>query len=79
MKSITRLDFGNCEVYGKPGWLTVGRVYCSPRVLWINEPREVWRPGQEDALLLSFVQAPEGELRLGLPAGSYTLKLSFYD
>ncbi len=79
MKSIARLDFGNCEVYGKPGWLTVGRVYCSPRVLWINEPREVWRPGHEDPLLLSFVQAPEGELRLGLPAGSYTLKLSFYD
>jgi len=79
MKSIARLDFGNCEVYGKSGWLTVGRVYCSPRVLWINEPREVWRPGNEDPLLLSFVQAPEGELRLGLPPGSYTLKLSFYD
>ena len=31
MHSIARLDFGNCEVYGKPGWLTVGRVYCSPR------------------------------------------------
>ena len=79
MRSIARLDFGNCEVYGKPGWLTVGRVYCSPRVLWVNEPREVWRPGHEDRLLLSFVQAPEGELRLGLPPGCYTLKLSFYD
>jgi hypothetical protein len=79
MRSIARLDFGNCEVYGKPGWLTVGRVYCSPRVLWVNEPREVWRPGHEDPLLLSFVQAPEGELRLGLPPGCYTLKLSFYD
>ena len=79
MHSIARLDFGNCEVYGKPGWLTVGRVYCSPRVLWVNEPREVWRPGDEDPLLLSFVQAPEGELRLGLPPGCYTLKLSLYD
>ena len=79
MHSIARLDFGNCEVYGKPGWFTVGRVYCSPRVLWVNEPREVWRPGNEDPLLLSFVQAQEGELRLGLPAGSYTLKLSLYD
>ena len=39
----------------------------------------MWRPGNEDPLLLSFVQAPEGELRLGLPAGSYTLKLSLYD
>lgn len=79
MHSIARLDFGNCEVYGKPGWLTVGRVYCSPRVLWVNEPREVWRPGDADPLLLSFVQDQEGELRLGLPPGSYTLKLSFFD
>jgi hypothetical protein len=79
MHSIARFDFGNCEVYGKAGWLTVGRVYCSPRVLWVNEPQEVWRPGHEDPLLLSFVQAREGELRLGLPPGNYTLKLSFYD
>jgi hypothetical protein len=79
MHSIARLDFGNCEVYGKSGWLTVGRVYCSPRVLWVNEPREIWRPGDADPLLLSFVQDQEGELRLGLPPGSYTLKLSFFD
>ncbi len=79
MKSVARCAFGNCEYYGKEGYHLTGRVYCSPRFLWINEPREVWRPGNEDTLLLGFVSAQKGEFRIGLPAGSYRLKMTFYD
>lgn len=85
MKAIARIDFGNCEFHVKEGWHLTGRVYCSPRWLWIDEPREIWRApevwkaGVEDSLLLSFVQAPRGEFRIGLLAGMYRLKMSFYD
>jgi len=79
MKSIARMAFGNCEFYGKEGYHLTGRVYCSPRFLWINEPREVYRVGNEDTLLQSFVQSQKGEFRIGLPAGSFRLKMTFYD
>lgn len=79
MKSIARMAFGNCEFAGKEGYHLTGRVYCSPRFLWVNEPREVYRTGNEDSLLLSFVQDQRAEFRIGLPAGSYRLKLTFYD
>ena len=85
MKTIARIDFGNAEFPVQEGYYLTGRVYCSPRFLWINEPREVWRApeiwkaGVEDSLLLSFLQAQRGEFRMGLPAGSYRLRLSFYD
>jgi hypothetical protein len=79
MKTVARLVFGNCEHYGKEGYYLTGRVYCSPRFLWINEPREVFRTGNEDTVLLSFVQEQHGEFRIGLPAGDYRLKLTCYD
>ena len=80
MKSVMRMDFGNCHAYGKPGYATVGRVYRSPHLLWLDyELREVWRPGPGDPLLLSFVEGRRGELCLGLPPGRYSLDFSFHD
>jgi hypothetical protein len=79
MKTIARLNFGNSEVYDAPDHILIGRVYSTPRFVWVNEVREYWRPGVEDPLLLSFVGGPAGELRLGLPTGDYTLRLTCFD
>lgn len=79
MPIIGRFDFGNALTPESPGYVKVGRVYCSPRFLWINEVREEWRPGPEENGLFSFVSGTEGEYRLGLPAGEYGLHLTCFD
>jgi hypothetical protein len=79
LNPIVRLDFGNDFTPAAPGFTKVGRVYRSPRYLWIDELREVWRPNVEDPLLLSSIQGQEGEFRVGLSAGTYTLRFTFCD
>jgi hypothetical protein len=79
MPVIARFDFGNALTPESPGFIKVGRVYRSPRFLWLNDVREGWRPGPEEDGLFSYVSGTEGEYRLGLPAGTYGLQLTCFD
>jgi hypothetical protein len=80
MKRIARFNF--CDPgWGvlAPGYRPIGRVYGSPRFLWIDEVRERWSRGVEDPVLMTSIIDSRGEFRVGLPAGRYVLRLTFYD
>lgn len=76
---LLRLDFGGTYMNCATGFLTSNRVYRSPRFLWLDEVREVWREEEDNPLLEDFVKGKEGELRIGLSPGRYRLRFRFHD
>ena len=79
MKTLAKFDFGNGTVTKKPGFIKIERVYVSPKYLWMNELRNVWRRDVDESPYRDFVMADEGEFRMGLPKGEYVLRLFFFD
>jgi len=72
-------DFGGAFQDVAPGFTGIGRVYHSPRHLWIDNVREIARMECDDPLRRDFAGGPEGEFWIGLDNGEYELTLLLGD
>jgi hypothetical protein len=72
-------DFGGAFQDVAPGFTGIGRVYHSPRHLWIDNVREVARMECDDPLRRDFAGGPEGEFWIGLDNGDYELTMILGD
>jgi hypothetical protein len=79
---ICRFNFG-AEFEGgldpAPGFERVGRVFHSPRYLWVTPVRDEKLEGETDALLRTGDSAEKGEFRVGLDNGAYQVTLVMSD
>jgi hypothetical protein len=72
-------DFGGAFQDVAPGFTGIGRVYHSPRHLWIDNVREVARMECDDPLRRDFAGGPKGEFWIGLDNGDYEITVFLGD
>jgi hypothetical protein len=80
---LCQFDFGgdiDTKIFAQlPGHQRVGRVYRSPRFLWISGVRDAQIEGETDAVLRNGSTGQSGEFRVGLDNGVYQVTLVMGD
>lgn len=77
--SLFRFDFGNCSVHTDCGFIKLERLYQNVRYMWVNELHNRWYGTDYPTPLRDLVFAEKGEFRIGLPAGEYCIRTTYFD